>query len=54
MSTSKIIHLHVTEEEIQALDNQAHEMHELGLDNFGPTALVTKVIDRISDAYYNG
>ena len=54
MSTNKIIHLAITEEEVEALNNMASSLHELGLDSVGESALVAKVWDKISNAYYNG
>lgn len=54
MSTNKIIRLSISESEVQALLNQGQALHELGLDNIGEPAEVSNVIDRISDAYYNG
>lgn len=54
MSTNKIIHFSITEEEVEALNNMASSLHELGLDSVGESGLVAKVWDKISDAYYNG
>ena len=51
---SKIIRLSVNEDEMQALLNMSSALHELGIDSIGEPAEVAKVVDKISDAYYNG
>lgn len=51
---SKIIHLAISEEEVQALDNLSNSLHVLGFDGIDDSGLVVKVCDKISDAYYNG
>lgn len=54
MSTNKIIRLSISESEVQALLNLSQALHELGVDTTGEPAEVSNMIDRISDAYYNG
>lgn len=51
---SKIIQLSINEDEMQAMLNMGNALHELGIDSIGEPAEVAKVIDKISDAYYNG